>query len=77
MSGNELQQLETYLHDWESQYLEMRGQLSFSDIYLLWLSVFRLSRRLINDYNQLMRSGTITCTTSAYTGDTQRLQSPR
>ena len=72
MSSSQVQRLSSALHDWESQYLEVHDQLTFSDVYMLWLGLFRLSRRLVSDYNALVR-GRKPRETAAYTGETQRL----
>jgi hypothetical protein len=73
MSESHAQHLHSSLQDWESQYVEVRRQLTLSDLYSLWLRLFRLSRLLIKDYNTLMRAGTLACDSIAYTGDTKRL----
>jgi hypothetical protein len=73
MGENQAQQLRDSLEDWESHYLEVQQQLTLSDLYMLWLRRFRLSRRLIKDYNALIRSGRISHDTIAYTGETKRL----
>ena len=73
MSEMRVRQLSNYLQEWESQYLEVQPQLNLSDLYVLWLRLFRLSRRLIKDYNLLIRSGTIPPDPIAYTGETERL----
>jgi hypothetical protein len=70
MDGDPTRQLTTALRDWESQYLEVQPQLSLADLYVVWLCMFRLSRRLINDYKTRLRS---IGRPAAYTGDTQRL----
>jgi hypothetical protein len=74
MDSDPAQQLTSALRDWESQYLEVQSQLSLTDLYVVWLCMFRLSRRLINDYKTHLRAGGWPPGSAAYTGDTQRLQ---
>jgi hypothetical protein len=73
MERNSAQQLTSALRDWESQYLEIQPHLSLTDLYVVWLCLFRLSRRLINDYKAHARAGGQPSGPAAYTGDTQRL----
>ena len=74
MDGDPTRQLTSALRDWESQYLEVQPHLSLADLYVVWLCMFRLSRRLINDYKTRLRSSARPPGPAAYTGDTQRLQ---
>jgi hypothetical protein len=62
------------LHVWEAEYDEMRGQLRISEIYLLWIATFRISRRLMADYQEQFRRGGSDGTRRAYTGKTRRLK---
>jgi hypothetical protein len=73
MSSDSVQRLTYYLHDWEPQYIEARQHLSLTDLYILWVSLFRLWRRLTNDYKAFLRTGGTATKQIAYTGDTQRL----
>ena len=74
MDSNPVQELTSALRDWESQYREAQPHLSLADVYIIWLNMFRLSRRLINDYRALARAGGPPPGWAAYTGETQRLQ---
>jgi hypothetical protein len=74
MDSNPVQELTSALRDWESQYREVQPRLSLTDVYIIWLSMFRLSRRVINDYRALARAGGQPPGWTAYTGETQRLQ---
>ena len=74
MDSNPVQELTSALRDWESQYREAQPHLSLADLYIIWLNMFRLSRRLINDYRALTRAGGPPPGWVAYTGETQRLQ---
>jgi hypothetical protein len=74
MDSNPTQQLTSALRDWESQYLEVQPQLSLTDLYVVWLCLFRLSRQLTNDYKARLRTGGWSSQQVAYTGETERLQ---
>ena len=74
MDSNPTQQLTSALRDWESQYLEVQPQLSLTDLYVVWLCLFRLSRRLTNNYKARLRTGGWPPGPTAYTGETERLQ---
>jgi hypothetical protein len=74
MNSDPVRQLTSALRDWESQYLEAQPRLSLADLYVVWLCMFRLSRRLINDYKARLRVGGRPPGPVAYTGETQRLQ---
>jgi hypothetical protein len=74
MDSNPAQQLTNALRDWESQYLEDQPHLSLTDLYVVWLCLFRLSRRLVNDYKARLRAGDRPTSSAAYTGETQPLQ---
>jgi hypothetical protein len=73
MDSNPTQRLTSALRDWESQYLEVRWHLNLTDLYVIWLCMFRLSRRLINDYKARLRAGDWPPSPAAYTGETERL----
>ena len=74
MSGERLYYLQAALQDWEAQYLDGRQELHLHEIYLLWLRLFRLSRRMIADHNTLLRRGTLVDGAIVYTGETKRLR---
>ena len=73
MDSDLTRQLTSALHDWESQYLEVQPRLSLADLYVVWLCIFRLSRRVIKDYKAHLRAGGWPPGPAAYTGETQRL----
>lgn len=73
MNTESVHVLQTELDDWEARYRDAHTSLSRYEHYVLWLRLFRLSRLLMRDYQQLGYTRNRSDTGDAYTGDTQRL----